>query len=293
MNIIYLIMMDAYWTVFQSNSAAMRNYHWKINYNFLVIVVICLFLSDQSFWVKFLALLGHVATMRFVHERTKNARFFYEPWTKKFGYGGNNANNAHAYAGDYLDKSISRNWVYIASTASVLWCIHLGHANLFVPLSGTVSTYFYNIMFLKKHTKFAHWEGCTFHAGASATMLGRYFAARSVLPIPSFLLEKYCWNSNRVFRLLFDTACVFGYMIVVHGYAMLNGGTLFATQRHITHKWRFILSLVFFPVLSNILGDIRHHVLCFLSQTVATWIILWLSCDLFEKSHHVSSASTI
>ena len=77
MNVIYLLMMDAYWIVFQSNSAAMRNYHWKINYNFLILVVICLFLGDQSIWVRLLALVGHIITMSYVHQRTKHARFFF------------------------------------------------------------------------------------------------------------------------------------------------------------------------------------------------------------------------
>ena len=69
--------MDAYWTVSQSNSAAMRNYHWKINYNGLIMVVIFLFLESNL--LRLLALLGHVVIMVFVHDRTKHARFFNEP----------------------------------------------------------------------------------------------------------------------------------------------------------------------------------------------------------------------
>lgn len=219
--------------------------------------------------------------MSYVHQRTKHARLFFEPWAQKFGYG--KTTHSDSYAVDYLDRSLSRNWAYISSTAFVLLGVYLGYVNLLLPLSGTVSTYFYNIIFRKKHTKFAHWEGCTFHAGASATMLGRYFASRSNLPILPYLLEHYCWNSNQVYRLLFDIVCALVYMPIVHIYALLNGGTLLATQRRIGHKWRLILSLVFFPILSNLLGNnIRHHVLCFLTQTVATWIILWLSCDLFD-----------
>lgn len=101
--------------------------------------------------------------------------------------------------------------------------------------------------------------------------------------------EAYSILTSTTERFLFDVGCVTAYMMTVNLYAMLNGGALFRTQRRISHRWRLLLSVVFFPISSSVLGSTRHHVFCFLSQTFATWIILWLSCDLFEDKESKSN----
>ena len=253
---LYCLTIDAFWTIFQLNISALRNYHWKFHYNLFVICCCFLFVADMT--VRTLCLTAHALVMYSVYRKLRRTVASRQGIDK---FSGKNEP-------DYLDCSLRRNWHYILLSFTQVTLNVTGMVFMLTPVIGTVGGYLINLHEGRRQTKLAHFVGTTFHAGTSTGMLVRQFAAPAPYATGHF-------SSS----LQMDMAAVCGYVVFTFTFSYLNGGALWKSHQIMNHRWRS-LTHALLPVLSWACGDYRHEVLVFMGACGPAMLVLYLNSDL-------------
>jgi len=285
MTFLYLLVLDAFWTIFNTNQIGLRIFHWHFQYLIFGCVCILILVPEGGFLMEhacadfdnivinfltahefqIIALGLHLFVMRiFVAKRTSG-------WKAHHVHYQNAVDKYSDNDPRILDVSFQRNWGYFLSSMLQMLLIYK-KCFLFglTPVIGTVAGYFCNITFKQRHTKLSHVWGCITHAGTSGACLTHLFAARPSMALQSssFTLALYS---------------VLAYFVFTEVYSYVYGGALRKAFSLINHRFRYFVTVGFLLFCFYCPIEYKHPILCLLGNAGASILVLYLNCDVFQS----------